>query len=166
MKVFCSTNHKNDIVKDYLNVTALTSFGGLMVAIFTEDEGTSSPIFVDEEDLEKLSDYLLELVKRNKEDEDMNPVELSPTPKESCEEVFVQGDWIVDINYCTNLGIQTKTYLLDDGFEEEEAVREAYTRFIAELGVEYSNSLLASSDIVIVNTGQLPTPSYRTIKLN
>lgn len=38
--------------------------------------------------------------------------------------------------------------------------------FIAELGVEYSNSILASSDIVILNAGQLPTPSYHTIKLN
>ena len=43
---------------------------------------------------------------------------------------------------------------------------EAYAMFIVELGVEYSNSILASSDIVIVNTWQLPTPSYRTIKLN
>ena len=97
-----------------------------------------------------------------KEAVDMNPVELSKT----VEEVSVQGDWIVDINYRTNLGVQTKTYRLDEGYVEEEAVREAYTMFIAELGVEYSNSLLASSDIVIVNTWQLPTPSYRTIKLN
>lgn len=97
---------------------------------------------------------------------DMNPVEPSPTPKESCVEVYVHGDWIVDINYLTNLGVQTKTYRLGEEYVEEEAVREAYTMFIAELGVEYSNSILASSDIVIVNAGQLPTPSYRTIKLN
>lgn len=97
---------------------------------------------------------------------DINPVEPSPTPKESCVEVYVHGDWIVDINYRTNLGVQTKTYRLDEGYVEEEAVQEAYTMFIAELGVEYSNSILASSDIVIVNAGQLPTPSYRTIKLN
>ena len=97
---------------------------------------------------------------------DMNPVEPSPTPKEPYVEVSVQGDWIVDINYRTNLGVQTKTYRLGEEYVEEEAVREAYTMFIAELGVEYSNSILASSDIVIVNAGQLPTPSYRTIKLN
>lgn len=81
-------------------------------------------------------------------------------------EVFVHGDWIVEINYHTNSGVHTKTYRIDEGYGEEEAVREAYTMFIAELGVEYSNSLLASSDIVIINAGQLPTPSYRTIKLN
>ena len=162
MKVFCVTNHKTDIVKDYLDVTALASSGGIMVEIFTEDGGSSYPVFVDEEDLGRLSEYLLELVKRNKEAADMNPVELTKT----VEEVYVHGDWIVDINYSTNLGAQTKTYLLDDSFDEEEAVREAYTMFIAELGVEYSNSILASSDIVIVNAGQLPTPSYRTIKLN
>ena len=97
---------------------------------------------------------------------DMNPVEPSPTPKEPCVEVYVHGDWIVDINYRTNLGVQTKTYRLGEEYVEEEAVREAYTMFIAELGVEYSNSILASSDIVIMNAGQLPTPSYRTIKLN
>lgn len=82
------------------------------------------------------------------------------------EEVPIQGDWIVDINYHTNLGVHTKTYRLGEEYVEEEAVREAYTMFIAELGVEYSNSLLASADIVIMNAGQLPTPSYRTIKLN
>lgn len=166
MKVYCSTNHKNDIVKDHLNITSLTSSGGIMAVIVTEDGGTSDPIFVDEEDLEKLSDHLLELVKRNKEVVDMNPVEFSKTPEEPYVEVFVQGDWIIDINYSTNLGVQTKTYRLDEEYVEEEAVREAYTRFIAELGVEYSNSILATSDIVIVNAGQLPTPSYRTIKLN
>lgn len=100
------------------------------------------------------------------EDVDMNPVEPSPTPKEPCVEVYVHRDWIVEINYHNNLGVQTKTYRLGEEYVEEEAVREAYTMFIAELGVEYSNSILASSDIVIVNAGQLPTPSYRTIKLN
>lgn len=68
MKVYCSTNHKTDTVKDYLKVTSLTSSGGIMAEIFTEDGGTSYPIFVSEEDLEKLSDYLLELVKHNKEE--------------------------------------------------------------------------------------------------
>ena len=98
---------------------------------------------------------------------DMNPVEPSPTPKEPCVEVYVHDDWIVDINYSKGaLSSHTKTYRLGEEYVEEEAVREAYTMFIAELGVEYSNSLLASADIVIVNAGQLPTPSYRTIKLN
>lgn len=166
MKVYCSTNHKNDNTKDYLDVTELTSSGGIMVEIFTEDGGSSYPIFVDEEDLEKLSDYLLDLVKQNKEYEDMNPLKLSPTPSESCVEDYLHGDWIVEINYHTNSGAHTKTYRLGEEYVEEEAVREAYTMFIAELGVEYSNSILASADIVIVNAGQLPTPSYRTIKLN
>lgn len=94
---------------------------------------------------------------------DMNPVELTKT----MEEVRVHGDWIVDINYSKGpLNSHTNTYRLDEGYVEEEAVREAYTMFIAELGVEYSNSILASSDIVIVNARKLPTPSYRTIKLN
>lgn len=94
---------------------------------------------------------------------DMNPVELTKT----MEEVRVHGDWIVDINYSKGpLNSHTNTYRLGEGYVEEEAVREAYTMFIAELGVEYSNSILASSDIVIVNARQLPTPSYRTIKLN
>lgn len=94
---------------------------------------------------------------------DMNPVELTKT----MEEVRVHGDWIVDINYSKGpLNSHTNTYRLGEEYAEEEAVREAYTMFIAELGVEYSNSILASSDIAIVNAGKLPTPSYRTIKLN
>lgn len=98
---------------------------------------------------------------------DMNPVEPSPTPKEPCVEVYVHDDWIVDINYSKGaLNSHTNTYRLGEEYAEEEAVREAYTMFIAELGAEYSNSILASADIVIMNAGQLPTPSYRTIKLN
>jgi len=94
---------------------------------------------------------------------DMNPVELTKT----MEEVRVHDDWIVDINYGKGaLSSHTNTYRLGEEYSEEEAVREAYTMFIAELGVEYSNSLLASADIVIMNAGHLPTPSYRTIKLN